>query len=358
MTANLAGARRHRALHWTLLIAGSAALAFGLRTLEAPAAFLLGPLVVAIALAQTGTAIRPAPIVFLAAQATVGTMIAMSTTLALWSAFGANWLLYLSMGVATLASATGLGWLMTRRGWMTGSTAVWGLAPGAATAMILMSDAFGGDQRQVAFMQYVRILIVALTAIALAHLAGTAGAHAHGVDWFGVRDGTSLLVTLAFIAVSGWLGRRSRIPAGVLLVPMLVGGLFQAFGVLHLTLPPVILAAAYAVIGWQIGLQFSRQALLHSARAAPRMIMAVVVLLATCGLVAIAAHWLTGVDLLSAWLATSPGGTDTILIIATSTPVDLSFILGAQLARFLLVLLAGPFIARAASRHSLGEVAP
>lgn len=345
---------RRRAAHWAILIAGSAALALTLRALDVPAAFLIGPMIVAIALAQRQTDIRTPPLVFLGAQATVGGLMAMSMTVSLWVAFGTNWLVYLLMAAATLAAATAIGWVMTRRGWLTGSTAVWGLAPGASTAMILMSDAFGGDQRQVAFMQYVRILAVAATAIALAHLAG-GGGHAQGVHWFAVTDAWSFLVTVAFVAVAGWIGRRSRMPAGVLLVPMLLGGLLQVLGVVTLTLPPVLLAAAYAVIGWHIGLQFSRQALIYSARAAPRMALAIVVLLAACGAVAFVAHRVTGVDLLSAYLATSPGGTDTILIIATSTPVDLSFILGAQLARFLLVLIVGPFVARAASRHSLGE---
>jgi uncharacterized membrane protein AbrB (regulator of aidB expression) len=72
---------------------------------------------------------------------------------------------------------------------------------------------------------------------------------------------------------------------------------------------------------------------------------------------ALAVSSVTGVDLLSAYLATSPGGTDTILIIATSTPVDLSFILGGQLVRFLLILLLGPWMARwLAARIGTAEV--
>ena len=38
-----------------------------------------------------------------------------------------------------------------------GTTAVWGSSPGAATAMVLMAEAFGADARLVAFMQYLRV---------------------------------------------------------------------------------------------------------------------------------------------------------------------------------------------------------
>lgn len=347
-------------IHWAILVVSSGGLVLLLRWLEVPAAFLLGPLIAAIGLAVRGTSIRPAPIGFLSAQALVGGMIAMSTSLALWIGVAAHWGVYLALAVATLAAATGVGWIMTRRGWLTGTTAVWGLAPGASSAMILMSEAFGGDQRQAAFMQHLRILAVAAAAIGLAHLAGAHGEGRPAVSWFEVGDGGSFVLTLAFVAAAGWLGAASGLPAGALLAPMLLGGILQAAGLLSLTLPPALLAGAYAMIGWRIGLQFTREALVYSARVAPRMAAAIVVLLLACGLIALVLHWLGGIDPLSAWLAVSPGGTDTILIIASATPVDLSFILGAQLTRFLLVLFVGPLIARAASRQPIlhGASAP
>lgn len=57
-----------------------------------------------------------------------------------------------------------------------------------------------------------------------------------------------------------------------------------------------------------------------------------------------------GIDPLTAYLATSPGGLDSIAIIATSTPVDLPFVMALQTARFLLVLLLGGPISKAVAR--------
>jgi uncharacterized protein len=45
-----------------------------------------------------------------------------------------------------------------------GTTAVWGMLPGGATVMMLMAEAYGADSRLVAFMQYLRVVMVAAAA--------------------------------------------------------------------------------------------------------------------------------------------------------------------------------------------------
>lgn len=292
-----------------------------------------------------GAGIRPAPLVFAGAQALVGCVIALSATPGFFAGVLQSLPVYLGLAASTLGITMAFGWLMTSRGWLPGTTAIWGLAPGASTAMVLMSEAYGGDRRLVAMIQYLRVLLVALLAMGLAHLRGEGAGHA-ATDWLAVRDAGAVLVTLVSAAGAGWAGWVSRIPAGVFLLPMLAGAALQGSGLLRLELPVVITAVAYAVVGWSIGLGFTRAAVIYSARMLPRILAVLVAMLACCGVLAVGISALTGVDLLSAWLATSPGGTDTILIIATTTPVDLPFILGGQLVRFLMVLAVGPLLAR------------
>jgi uncharacterized protein len=56
-------------------------------------------------------------------------------------------------------------------------------------------------------------------------------------------------------------------------------------------------------------------------------------------------------DPLTAYLATSPGGADSVAIIAASSShVDVPFVMAMQMARFILVLLVGPALARAVAR--------
>ena len=58
-----------------------------------------------------------------------------------------------------------------------------------------------------------------------------------------------------------------------------------------------------------------------------------------------------GIDPLTAYLATSPGGLDSVAIIAAaSDSVDISFVMALQSARLLFVLVFGPSLARLVSR--------
>ena len=62
-----------------------------------------------------------------------------------------------------------------------------------------------------------------------------------------------------------------------------------------------------------------------------------------------------GVDPLTAYLATSPGGSDSIAIIAASSNVDVSFVMAMQTVRMIAVLFLAPvltnFIAERRQRY-------
>ena len=87
-------------------------------------------------------------------------------------------------------------------------------------------------------------------------------------------------------------------------------------------------------------------------RALPQILASIVVLIAFCGGLAVILARAVGVDPLTAYLATSPGGMDSVAIIAASSNVDLSFVMALQTVRFFLVVLLGPPLARLIARRS------
>ena len=116
-------------------------------------------------------------------------------------------------------------------------------------------------------------------------------------------------------------------------------------------LPQWLLALSYAMVGWSIGLNFTRAILRHAARALPQIVGSIVVLMAFCGGLAWLISHVLGVDPLTAYLATSPGGMDQRRHHRRRRPnVDISFVMALQSARFLVVLIAGPSIARLVAR--------
>jgi hypothetical protein len=92
---------------------------------------------------------------------------------------------------------------------------------------------------------------------------------------------------------------------------------------------------------------------LHAGRALPVVVGAALSLLAFCGLLAWSLSRFAHIDALSAYLATSPGGLDSVAIIAASTGrVDLPFVLALQAVRLLFVIGLSPLITRMVVRHS------
>ncbi|SMF78184.1 hypothetical protein SAMN06265365_13617 [Tistlia consotensis] len=349
-------ARWPAGLRWALLLALSLLFAGLLELPGIPAALLLGPMIAGIVVGTNSGRLKvPAPL-FWFAQAVIGLLVAGSVDAGILATFAESWPLFVAVILAVISASSLLGWLMARWQVLPGTTAVWGFSPGAASAMMLMADAFGADARLVAFMQYLRVLFVAVTAslVAQVFLAGPMAAGA-AVDWFPALDWPSFGPTLALVVGGALVGRFLPIPAGSLLVPMILGGALSISGVLRIALPEWLLAISYALIGWNIGLAFTRRILLHATRALPKIALSIAALIAFGACLGFAVNRLLGVDPLTAYLATSPGGLDTIAIIAASAKVDVSFVLGLQTARFLMVLLLGPFLARMIARRVGGD---
>jgi uncharacterized protein len=219
---------------------------------------------------------------------------------------------------------------------------------------VLLGEAQGADARLIAFMQYLRVLLVALAAALVARFwAGTHGAHAPAAQWLAtVRWGT-LTMTVLLAVLGQQAARMLRLRAWAVLGPVLLLSMLHAMGLLAIDLPRWLLAAAFALIGWRIGLSFRRDALFHAAHALPVATAAALSLMGICGLLAWCLTHLVHVDALTAYLATSPGGLDSVAIIAASSPhVDLPFVLALQSVRLLLVIGLAPLLTRLVVRHS------
>lgn len=336
-----------------ILLALSAVLSFVLFRLHLPAAPLLGPLIAGITLSLRGAAIRlPRPF-FISAQAIIGCMIARALTPSIFGVLAANWALVLIILLSTLAISALTGWLLVRYSSLPGATGAWGSSPGGASAMVVMAQEYGADVRLVALMQYLRVLFVVGAAVMVVRFAlgGEAQEMTQQIVWFPPLT-FNLPLTLLLTAVAGWLGLRLRIPSGAMLLPMLAGALAQGEGMLLLELPEWLLVLAYTALGWTVGLQFNREIFMLALKTLPQIIAAIVGLIALCALMALALTHLLPLDFLTAYLATSPGGLDTVAIIAVGTRADMSFIMAMQTLRLFTILLTGPATARLISRYA------
>jgi uncharacterized protein len=335
------------AAQWTVLIAASLAMAALMVHVHAPAALLLGPLLASIAVATAGTRVNLPLSPFVFAQGMVGSMIAKMVPISIVGDVVSHWFLF-SVGVLSVVAVSSfLGWIMTRLQMLPGTTALWGTSPGAASVMTLMAEAYGADPRLVAIMQYLRVLMVAAVAAAVARIYGITPTHqAAEIVWFPPIAWLPFIETVALAIVGPMIARRLNLPAGAFLVPLVIGAVLSHFGLMQIEQPPWLLAGCYTMVGWNIGLRFTRPLLIHAAKALPRILFCIFIMISLCGGVAVMLVMVAKVDPLTAYLATSPGGADSIAIIAASSNVDVPFVMAMQTVRMIAVLILAPILTK------------
>ena len=327
------------------LLTGSFILVVLFEFANIPAALLLGPMITAISLAVCGAGIALPRPMFLMAQGIVGMMIANSLPLAVFSKISMEWPLFLIGTVSTIVASSFLGWLLSRSKLLPGTTAIWGSSPGAAAAMTIMSESYGADMRLVAFMQYLRVACCTLVATIVAAIFHVDNPNSQ-IDWLGVSSWTGFATTMGLVVLASIIGTKLRLPSGPLLLSLAVGLAIKFSGALPIVLPQWCLAISFAILGWSIGFRFTRAVLKHAWHVFPHVLGAILALIAINAGLALMLITFADIDPVTAFLATSPGGADSVAIIAASTNADVSFVMAMQVARFLLVLLAGPMLAR------------
>ena len=94
-------------------------------------------------------------------------------------ALGDDWLPVTLVSAATLGISLGAGRILARYTALDVPTATLGMIAGGASGIVTMADDLGGDDRLVAFMQYLRVLIVVLlTPLLIAAFGGGGGGSA------------------------------------------------------------------------------------------------------------------------------------------------------------------------------------
>ncbi len=345
------------AVLWLALLAFSLPVGWLLNRAGLPAAFLLASMLCGIVFSLSGLQLALPRRAFQAGQALIGCAVAHSITSAIVMTVAHNWAVMLLVVAGSLLAGGLTGWTLVKSRILPGTTAAWGSTPGAASAMVAMADEYGADARLVALMQYLRVFVVVLSAALVARYALGSGQSvpldaplpAIGLD---AIFGWQMTITLSVAGVGGALGVWLRIPAGALLVPMIVGAVLHARELASLDLPFWLQSIAALLLGWYVGLGFDRQLLRSALRVLPRLFLSTLMLIALCTLLAGLLVYFLHTDPLTAYLATSPGGLDSVVLIAMGGHADVSFVVAVQTLRLFAVILVGPLLARLICRYA------
>ncbi len=144
----------------------------------------------------------------------------------------------------------------------------------------------------------------------------------------------------ALIAAAGWLtGMYTRVPAGAFLVPTLLYFILSACGVSLGGWPWIFLAMAYGIMGLQIGGRFHPETIGLIRRVILPVIGTTLLLLLGSLVLAFLVARMMHLDFVSAYLAATPGGLDSVAAVATDLHVDTTVVVSMHLVRLLCVLL-------------------
>lgn len=261
---------------------------------------------------------------------------------------GARWVPVVLVSMATLAVTIAAGLLLARVAGIDRPTSSLGMVAGGASGIVAMADELGGDARLVAFMQYLRVLVVTLLTPLVVPIAF--GVHSHGGGEGGgpvLGSAGGWLLTVGAGAAGAFIGPRVRLPAPALLGPLILAALLTVTGVTgDVQVPPLAREAAFSLIGVQIGLGFDR----HTLRQIARLVLPVVVSIAGLLVVCFGLGWLLSltadVSLLDGYLATTPGGLYAVLPIAYGAGANTTFVLAVQGLRLFAMVLAAPVVVR------------
>ncbi|MCL6516673.1 AbrB family transcriptional regulator [Alicyclobacillus sp.] len=347
---------------WAVLAGLSLVIGWGFNRLGVPAAWMVGPMVGAIAFGLvTGRRPRVRRPVFACAQAVIGVIVASMFRASDLPVILQHLPAVILIAAGSLVVSLVIGWAIGRFAHVERMTAVLGAMPGGASGMVAMSVSMQADPKLVAVMQYVRVILVVLTASAMTRwLAGQGAAHLQ-MPTPQVPGGYALhsVLTLAVGLAGAWLGLTARLPAGQLLGSMVLGTLVNLAGWVPLTIPSWIAALAYAILGVYVGLMFDRASLKHAGLMLPYIFASTVALILLCaGIGWGMARW-TGETLLTGILATSPGGLDSVSLMAIGGGANLALVVSLQTVRMFTIVLCGPpivrWIARREGRLAHGE---
>jgi uncharacterized protein len=337
------------ATRWTCLIAATTAAGWALGALGLPSSYLFGALLTGIAAALLTADRFAVPAAgFTAAQAIAGVVLGTLLDSSSLDAIAGAWPVLALVTAATLGISLAAGAALARATLLDPATAALGMVAGGAAGIVGMAGELGADDRLVAFMQYLRVLvIVLLTPILVAIAFGGAAEDGATPGEPLLGDARGWLLAAVAAAAGAAAGTRARIPGGTLLGPMAIAAILTlAVPGGEFEVPPLLREAAFALIGLEVGLRFTSATIRQLGRLLVPILIALLGVLAACAVLALALDVTTAVTLRDAYLATTPGGLYAVVAVALGADADAAFILAAQGIRLVVMVALAPVVVR------------
>jgi len=255
----------------------------------------------------------------------------------------ARWPLSIAFLAVTVVAVTwACVWYYVRRRNWDGPTALFASLPGALSLVLLLASSTNADMRRVTIAQCIRLFfLVAVLPSLILWISPSDPIHVQTQQLGSVTE-IALVVAIASAAGFGleWL----RVPAGLMLGPMLASAALELSGLINGAAPMFILIPANVVLGIMIAARFTGftfgEFLMALKDGFSCFLIALAIAMAGAGI----ASAIAGLPFALTLLAFSPGGLDAMTIMAFALNLDPAYVGAHQMARYLGLALLMPAV--------------
>ncbi len=317
-----------------------------------PLAWMLGAMIATTIIAMSGARLQRPIRLRIIMLAVLGVMLGSAFTPAILQSIP-GWLTTMSAMTVFVIMVTMIGYSGLRQ--MLGfdqPTAFFSAVPGGLTDMTVAGGAMGGDDRSIALIHSVRIMLTVLIIpfwfrfVEGVIPVNTASAIAI-INDLSVSDGFMLLAA----GVGGPLvARAARIPAYPLIGAMVASMSIHLAGFTAAKPPIELVNIAQIVVGTSIGCRFIGVSILEIPRTLFAAVITGLYMVAAAALAALALEPVTDVPFSALWLAFAPGGLPEMMLMSIALGVDPAFVSTHHLYRVILLVIIAPVSYRLYSR--------
>jgi len=223
--------------------------------------------------------------------------------------------------------------------------------PGGLNEMVIIGKEMGGDDRRIVLTHASRIMIAVL--IIPIWFRFSESVDMSNRDQFGVSIAAIPVQDLIVLFFCGALGmplaKILRLPARLLIGPMLLSAFVHLTGITRSPPPLELINLAQLVIGSALGCRFVGAPLREVLEIIKFSVGATVLMIGLSVLFAILVHNLAGNNILTVVLAYAPGGLAEMSLIALALGVDVAFVATHHIWRISLVVIGAPILFKALS---------
>jgi membrane AbrB-like protein len=314
-----------------------------------PLAYMLGAIAFTMTAAISGVSIaRPNAHIVTPMRASLGVLLGSAVTPALLERVGALGAAAAFVPVFVVVSGV-LGTIYyIRVAKFSREEAFFCAVPGGLHVMTIYAEECGVDIRRVALAHALRITFVVL----LTPLAVGLFTHVPRVDVATVSasifdmDGRDFVLLLIAGCIGWYVGRKTRIPGGQMLGPMLASAALHVAGITTSKPPYELIILSQVIIGGSIGARYVGETLAIVRMSIVYAFGHVSITLAIAAVFAYVLHLVFDLPVITGLLSFAPGGMSEIGLIALGLGLDVGFVATIQVSRLSTIAVFAPWAFR------------